>query len=368
MTVFKNYFKIVKKHSLMIGLYSVIFIAIAVIFSTLDNSAQLTFLREKPNIAIKNNSPSELGQLTSQYLHSISEVKEIEDNQLEDALFNTEIVAILTLPQDFEETRKIEIQNRVDDMSSLLITSSVDRFLKTMGVYINQDLSLQESYQRTVDDLNQVVEVTLAQDESKSPVQASVMYFNPLNYVLTAQIILVVTLIMNAYKKEPLLSRQKVSAVSKRSFELQLILGHIIMGILIWLLYILVFVILSRDQVFEPSFVWFCLNSFVLMLTGVSFAYLISKFITTDSGVSVVTNTYALGTSFVSGAFVPLELLPDFTVAISKLFPAYYYISNNHAILNNPSFDSIKINLLIMMGFVVIFIVLSSLLKLNKKA
>lgn len=368
MTVFKNYFKIVKRHYLLIGLYSVVFISIAIIFSTFDTTPQLSYEREMVNISVVDKSNSKLSKATTKYLESISTLKKIDDLTLQDALFNSDISAILTFPSDFKENQKIEIQNRVDDMNALLITRSVDRFLNTLDVYLTQNDSFEIAYQKSTSDLSEVVEVNLIESKNDlSLLSSSLGFFNSLNYVLSAQIILVVTLIMNSYKKEPLLSRQKVSAVNKRFFDFQLIFGHLIMGVLIWLLYILVYIILLTNQIGEPSFKLLLLNSFVFMISSVAFSYMISKFIRSDSAISVITNTYALGTSFISGAFVPMSLLPDFTISLAKLFPSYYYISNNHLIMDNPTFSSMQSNLFVLIGFTLAFIIVSMLLKQTKK-
>ena len=60
---------------------------------------------------------------------------------------------------------------------------------------------------------------------------------------------------------------------------------------------------------------------------------------------------------------VPQEFLGETALKIGKIFPSYYYIQNNDVLASNPSFDAIKTNLLIMLGFAALFIVVTVVAK-----
>lgn len=79
-----------------------------------------------------------------------------------------------------------------------------------------------------------------------------------------------------------------------------------------------------------------------------------------------IVNVIALGSSFLCGAFVPMEWLPNSVLKIAHFLPTYYYISTNEMLktLENFNFTSLRpiiINMAIMLGFSVIFIILTNI-------
>jgi len=78
----------------------------------------------------------------------------------------------------------------------------------------------------------------------------------------------------------------------------------------------------------------------------------------------------ALGSSFLCGAFVPLELLPDSVLKIAHILPSYYFINNNEIIknleeINKTTLNPLIQNLLILICFMILFMILSN--KISKK-
>ena len=86
-----------------------------------------------------------------------------------------------------------------------------------------------------------------------------------------------------------------------------------------------------------------------------------TSLIKNDSAIQGITNILALGSSFLCGAFVPQEYLGATALKIGKVLPSYYYIKNNNLLEENPSFETIKANLLVLLayalGFIIIFII-----------
>lgn len=183
-----------------------------------------------------------------------------------------------------------------------------------------------------------------------------------------AQIILVVSVVMVAYNKEVISKRNKISPVPSSSQSLQLTLGHIVIGIIFWATYMFVFVIKWPDASNLNSSKLMMVNSFVFTITIVTMAVLISKLVKSENSLSAVMNIVALGSSFLSGAFVSQELLSKTTLDISKILPSYYYIKNNNMIVQNPSFETMFPNLIILIAFAIGFSFISIFLDRYKKS
>lgn len=362
MRVFNNYFKIVKSHKTSLIIYVVVFLVMSILFSSFDSPAQQSYATVKPNITIVDESNSTLSQGFSTYLGEIGVIKEIGPDQIEDALFNDEVSLIITLPKDFEETLLVKTKSRAADMNAVLIKQSMDAYLNTYSVYQQLDYSVSEALTQTKQDINERFDLEFIsnQDESQEDM-AITLYFNYLHYVLLAVVILMVTLIMNTYKKKMIDYRHRASSLNPKTLYSQLTLGHIILGIGVWALFMIVFFVLYRTRFSNPAIPYLMLNSIIFLISCITLAVFISTLIKNENSISVVTNVYALGTSFIAGAFVPVYLLPDFTQKLSMLFPSYYYIRNNHLLMNDPNLSAMLPNVLIILGFSALFILLTQL-------
>lgn len=83
--------------------------------------------------------------------------------------------------------------------------------------------------------------------------------------------------------------------------------------------------------------------------------------------ISGIINVVALGTSFLCGAFVPMDYLPDFVLKIAHLLPSYWYIKTNELLKNMQlfNFENLKpvlLNMVILIIFSLIFIKITNYL------
>lgn len=114
------------------------------------------------------------------------------------------------------------------------------------------------------------------------------------------------------------------------------------------------------------------INSFMLTICATTISFFIGNLVTNKGAINGIVNVVALGSSFLCGAFVPMEWLPDIVLKIAHLFPTYYYISNNEALktLEQFNFETLKpliYNMTIMLGFAVIFIILANIVSRRKR-
>lgn len=94
--------------------------------------------------------------------------------------------------------------------------------------------------------------------------------------------------------------------------------------------------------------------------------------VTNKGAINGIVNVVALGSSFLCGAFVPMEWLPDSVLNIAHVLPTYYYISTNEALktleeLNIETLTPIIINMVMMLGFATIFIILTNIVSMRKR-
>ena len=70
-----------------------------------------------------------------------------------------------------------------------------------------------------------------------------------------------------------------------------------------------------------------------------------------------------LGPSFLAGSFINQELLSDQVLTASKVFPSYWFIKNNEYISTNSIDKLYYNNIFIMIGFIILFTLISFLVR-----
>ena len=99
--------------------------------------------------------------------------------------------------------------------------------------------------------------------------------------------------------------------------------------------------------------------------------YCTCNLVSNKNAINGIVNVIALGSSFLCGAFVPAQFLPDTVLKIAHILPTYYYINNNEAIskLETFSIDAIKpiaINMLVMFAFTIAFVIITNIVSRKK--
>lgn len=363
MTVFKNYFRIVNRRKFTILMYSVVFMVLTVVFSQADPAGTSEYRSAKIDLYIENNSDSTLANALESYLVQETNVVELNPKHVDDELFYGLVQAVVTIPEDFETSKEVEYKSSPKSMYGYLVTQKVNDFLNKVQGYESTGYSLTDAIKFSNEDLKERVEVGFVEKSNGQDSFGSQHYFNFMHYVLMSQIILIITSVMVVYNKEIISKRNEVSPVSKTSQNLQLTLGHVIIGFFVWLFYIIIFFVFWPEAMGNPTVHLLIFNSFIFMISVVTLAVLLSKLIMNENSLSAILNVVTLGTSFLAGAFVPQELLSDFTLNLSRVFPSYYYITNNNLIANQPTLSAMLPNALVMILFSIGFVMLTIFVK-----
>ena len=367
MNIFKNYFKIVKKHKFSILLYTIIFLSISIFFINSNSSNTDTNYSEVKNkVYVEDKSNSQISKALVDYIRKKEKiVSDLDKENLDDELFYRSIDAIVTIPEDFENTKEIIYKSSPKSMYSFLVKQRVNEFIDKVYKYNDNGYELEDSIKYANSDLDKTIKVQKINNmkQASGDESNSRFYFNFMSYPLLSQILLVVTLVMSSYYKETVNKRQRVSAVSEKKTNLILTLGHLVFGIIFWLLYIIICIVLVKDFEFNQVFLLAAFNSFIFMVTSVTLSMLIGKLFQDSNSLSVVINILVLGSSFLSGVFVPMEFLGEATLKIARIFPNYYYVLNNSLIDQGKNISELMPNILIMLGFSFIFIILTNVVK-----
>ncbi len=395
MTVFKTFSQVLNKYKATVLMYTVMLVLFGGLnFKTSDNN--VNFTASKPDVLIINEDEN-IG-ITKDFIDYLSEytnIKDIENNEdsINDALFYRDVNYIIYIKPNFRESILSNSPNKDEQFKQLI--SSSDRTIveiKTTGDYqasiadmlVNKYLHLADIYSNTFEDENEIinhiqktlsleVETELTSKVDTNTLSQVTFYYNFLSYSVLAGCVYVICLILSSFKNKEINKRTIISSMNYKSFNLKLLLSNCLFAIVLWLIYIILGFLLV-GSIPTNYLIIYIINSFIFTICSVTIAFFISNLINNKNAINGIVNVVALGSSFLCGAFVPMEWLPDFVLKIAHVLPSYWYIKTNELLKGVEVFNSITLkpiitNMLVLIVFIIAFVVLTNIvtkLKLKK--
>lgn len=336
MQVFNVYFKIIQKNLPQMMIFFVVFLSLEVAFTKLPSPVQTSDFREtKSSIAVINddaNAP--FAGALYEYLASSATIKEIDIDKasLQDALFFRDVEYVLRIPSGYSEAflsgKPLQLQKTTvpDSTAGVQIDALISRYLTLAALYRDTmpALSTEQLARYVADDLSKEAAVTF--DAGPSPVSSqSLMYYRYFAYSMSAILILGVGSIMMVFGQRDLRRRNYASCVHSVSINLQLVLGNLVFSVTVWALMILTGFFIYPAQISNASTLPLLLNSFAYMLVCLCISLLCGYLIKSKNAQSAVANVLSLGLCFISGIFVPQEMLGKTVLRIASFTPTYWY-------------------------------------------
>ena len=384
MQVFKAFFRIIKSNIIEISIYIVVFLAFTIIFSTTgDNKPIDSFTETKLNMAfINEDTDTPLVNKLEEYLSEKANFIDIEDDEkaLQDALFYRDVEYILRVPSGFSkslsEGSDIRLEKTVvpDSTTGIYIDSLINKFLNTARVYYNNldDISDQKIAENVVSDLENETEVQINSFNSKVSKDNYAIFFNYMAYCLFAILILGVCSVMLVFNNINLKRRNYCSPIRIRNINIQLIYGNLIFAFITWFIMSLTCVIIYKSQLFSLNGLFLLINSLIFTFAALSISFLIANIVKNRESASAAANVIALGSSFISGVFVPQNLISEKVLSIASFTPTYWYVKGNNYIqtivdFNTENIKPILNNMLIVVAFALAFLAISLVMVKHKR-
>ena len=357
MTVFKGFLTIAKRNLGMMFLYILIFLAISLFFqNTLDDSKSSGFQSESLPIAVIDLDGGALAEGFKDYLASIHHVKELPNDQnlLQERLFYRDIYYIVTIPEDFEQfclsgNKKLAVTKLPDSTTGYYADQQINDFLNHIRTLTAGGYSVSESIKLVKQYISTTPKITLIDKTGHGgdiPDHAFMFQYMP--FIILSILCYVLSYIMISFGNPDVKKRMLCSCIPARSISFQLILGHIVIGLGVWLISIIFPIILYGKEVLnDPHLPYYLLNSFLMMLVSLSIAFLISSFPIKEEIINGIVNTISLGMSFICGVFVSMDILGKGIKTVAHFLPVYWYEIVNNTLAYNASLTTFQMQTLL---------------------
>lgn len=375
MTIFKTYWKIVKKNIGIIILYTVMLL----VFGTMNlkaNKNSFEFISSKPDIIIVNNSSGIITDNLISYLKTNANVKNITDeNDIDDAVFFRDANYVIYIPKEFEnkiENGKefnidIKTNNSYDSyIASELLNKYLDVFSKYMNLYNDKILAIQ----KLDNTLNKKASVVI---ENKTSLNSKTsLFYNFSSYSIMAIVIYIICLVLSSFNDEKISKRTSVSGMNYKTFNNYLYISSFTFTFIIFIVYLILSFLILKSSILNINGILYSLNMFIFFIVSFTMAILISNLVKSKGAISGVVNVISLGSAFLCGAFIPVKYMPSFALKIAHIFPTFYFIDNNEYIASLQNFDKASYefvlkNFIIMIIFIIFFLILNTLVTRFKR-
>lgn len=379
MTTFKAFFKVLNKCKGPVIMYTIFLIIFAGINLQTKNE-NTDFVTTKPDIVIVNED-EEVGltKILITYLEDNCNIPDIKEDKKsrDDALFYRDISLIIYIPKNFHkaflagENPEIKIESNGDyeaSLANMILTRFLNLANTYQSAYQKEDIiltKLEESLSNKINiEINSKVDVSLLNKVT--------YYYNFLNYSMLAGTIYVICLILYSFRNEQVKKRTIVSSTDYKKQNHILLLSNCLFAFLLWIIYVTLSIILCGNIILTKVGLLYILNFFIFTFCSVTIAFLISNLIHNKNAMNGIINVIALGSSFLCGAFVPIEYLPNGVLKFAHILPSYYFINTNELIkkLESVSLNNIKpilINMFIIILFSLLFIILTNIIFKKKE-
>lgn len=379
MTVFKTFLKILNKNKFIIILYTVFLIGFGGFnMQTSDNSTN--FVASKPDIMIVNYDEEKgITKDLIKYITDNSNIIELNNNEeaINDGLFYRDVNYVIYIPEnyskDFMDGKNPEINIKsTGDYQSSFAEMLLSRYIKVANIYQKSIKNEDELISKINETLSKQSEVEITSKLDTDSLAKATFYYNFASYSILACLVYVICLILSSFKDIKIQKRTIISSTDYRKLNRQLLLSNSLFSIILWGVYVALSFVLIGNIMFSNQGIIYLINSFIFTICATTIALLIGSLVSNKNAINGIVNVIALGSSFLCGAFVPMEWLPDGVLKIAHILPSYYYISGNEylktlEIFNFETMKPIITNMLVMLGFSIVFIILNNIVSKRKQ-
>lgn len=379
MTVFKTFLKILNKNKFIIILYTMFLIFFGG-FNMQTSENNTNFVASKPDIMIVNYDEEKgITKDLIKYMEENSNVVDLKNNEdaINDALFYRDVNYVVYIPKnynkDFMDGKNPEIEIKsTGDYQSSFAEMLLSRYIKVANIYQKSINSEEELISKINETLSKKSEVEITSKLDTNILSKATFYYNFANYSIMACLIYVICLILASFKDIKIQKRTIISSTNYKTLNRKILLSNSLFSIILWMIYVVLSFILVGDIMFSIHGIFYLINSFVFTICATTIALFIGNIVSNKNAISGIVNVIALGSSFLCGAFVPMEWLPDGVIKIAHILPSYYYISNNEVLktlelINLNTIKPILLNIIIVLSFSIMFIILTNIVSKRKQ-
>lgn len=367
MTVFKGYLRIMKSNLGTIIMYLVIFLTISIAIERIYLSTGMSegFSASKLNVAVIDRDGGVIAQALRGMMERDQNLIEMEDDRqvIQEELYYSNVEYVLIVPEGAQEKlmkgeTAVQSVTAPGSVKAYYVQAEVNNLLNQIRVYLSAGMELEQACERSLALGEEKPQVTLLDRNGNAGIRENYNYFlQYLPYPFTASSIMILGLVIMSFKKREIKNRLASSAVPFTHQTLAVVASFLLVGAVIWAIYMGIQAILYEGGIFaSPHAGIYICNTLACILVALAFGFLTGTIANGPIALNGINNVISLGLSFLGGIFVPLEMLGDGVRNISQFLPTYWYsvingILGDYSALSRELWDTVRNGLLIQILF-----------------
>ena len=365
MTVLKTYMKLLVKNSYAVLPYFVIFMVLAVLIGqSFGGDPTRTFQVTKMKVVISASSENMEADDFAAWLESRGHKvihQTLTEKEAREEIFLERADATYLFPNE-EKASPVVLADQKSS-AGYYAGAMAEAFFRFREAYRLEDGSIDRASLFETLEQEMKVEVDVPDDDVDglaSGLSSVVASMSGAAYVLMAVSFGVLPLVHEAFTRPGIFERSIASPyrISKRVFELYLGSG-IVVFVSAAVLFGLAQITLHR-QVTAGQLGRLAVNYLVFALCVLAISNIISSLTRNRAAISAISTVFSLGLSFISGAFLPQELVSESVLRVSKAFPMFYFIRANR---NSLAWKDMVPDILIQLVFFAMYFLIAVVLQ-----
>lgn len=364
MTVLKTYMKLLVKNGFAVLPFFIVFMVLSVLFgqSTGGNSAKV-FQAIQMDVIISASSENAQANDFSAWLESMDHNvtrKSLTDKEAREEIFLEYAQAVYLFP-DTAEGHPVVLTDQKSGAGYYAVTLA-ETFYRYRDAYRLEDGSVERDslFKTLSQEMKVEIDSPKEADGTEDGVNAIVGSMSGAVYVLMAVSLGVLPLINEAFTRPGVFERSISSPYKVRKSVFEMFLGS---GIVVFASAVILFgisLITLHRYASAGHLGRIAVNYLVYALCVLALSSIVSNVTRNRGAISAISTVFSLGLSFISGAFVPQELVNESVLNVSKAFPLYYYIRANR---NSLVWADMVPDILVQMVFLAVYVVIAVILQ-----
>jgi len=326
--------KIVKKALPSVSAYFVLFFGLTIIMSFFSGKDQeKMYQATELTIYAEDQEESVLSKSLLAYLAQENEVEtEYDKELLSELVFTGMVDYVVYVEEGFEENFLAGKTGGIERLSTKPNMAFVDQKIELFFQYVRAELamgkSMEEVCESVLKNTEHRAETEVLSGRSAMSARSGYYFFTFLAYIMPCILIMILGPVMHAFYKKDIKMRTDCGKVSVRKQNIEVVKGIVMVAILVWVLFMGLGAIIYHRDFTVAEYMLGTLNSFTILLFSIAVSVLFGVLLPNVNSLNGASNILGLGMSFLSGVFVPAELLPDYVNTIGEFLPAGWYMKN----------------------------------------
>lgn len=364
MQAFKCALRVVLNHPVYLLVYVVFLGSMGVFIASSINtgSTEESFDAVKAPFAVIDHDQSELSQSITSFLGKNAEQITVDDDPfaMQDAVATGMVRYLLVIPEGYSSSFMKAARTGGDQpvlestfsfgtMSGQLVDEQVNQYLGLVhsAAALEPHASVASVLARANAAAGKKADVETVQTTSGAiPADRFAFYLQWGTYTMTAAIVVCVGLLMSAFNRTDVKRRNLVAPLSNLQLGLQKAAACLLVTVLVWAVACgigLAAFGYTLDGVPTSAIALTLFSAFVFSLVPLSIGFLLGQLGVSEMAANAVGNILGMVMSFLGGAWISINLLPDEVQVFSHFIPTYWY---NDAVsqavhLTEVTFDTI---------------------------